>query len=156
MLTQGIPPSFTILCIEYMYIYTVSASSRIVSYQFSTHFSHPQDYSAYFYPPLGAPGSVAGTAGSTLNGVFDQSIRLRNRPRQQGRLKLCSRGLLFEPSDRLLPLVKYPFRHMETQMEPMGAVAAVSEAGPGGEGFRFRCTVVVESRRNDEVNAINT
>lgn len=113
-----------------------------------------QDYSAYFYPPLGTPGSLLGTAGrGTLNEVFDTGMDVRNRPRQQGRLKLCSRGLLFEPADRLSPLVKYPFRHMETQMEPVG-VGSMSKAETrrGGEGFRFRCTVVVESRRNDEVS----
>lgn len=93
---------------------------------------------------------------------------LRSRPRQQGRLKLCSRGLLFEPADRLLPLIKYPFRHMETQMEPVGmghggggsidgdpgrrgGSVMGAGVGSGGEAFRFRCKEVVESQRNDEV-----
>ncbi|CAM9980350.1 unnamed protein product, partial [Laminaria digitata] len=133
-----------------------------------------QDYSAYFYPALGGSSSSNTTTNNNSNtniylnsGAGGSGSSLKNRPRQQGRLKLCSRGLLFEPADRLLPLVKYPFRHMETQMEPVGAGAA-GEAkmwrgavggggggrgggGGGGEGFRFRCTVVVESRRNDEV-----
>ncbi|CAM9496662.1 unnamed protein product, partial [Ectocarpus sp. 4 AP-2014] len=67
----------------------------------------------------GAPTNTTTNNDSNSNNVFglDDGGGLGNRPRQQGRLKLCSRGLLFEPADRLLPLVKYPFRHMETQME---------------------------------------
>ena len=94
-----------------------------------------QDYSAYFYPVLsGSNSNSSNTKSSNTNttttniylnsGAGGSGSSLKNRPRQQGRLKLCSRGLLFEPADRLLPLVKYPFRHMETQMEPVGAGAA--------------------------------
>lgn len=130
-----------------------------------------QDYSAYFYPSLGTGGGGDGanSPGSNDNSTADGAIAggLRSRPRQQGRLKLCSRGLLFEPADRLLPLVKYPFRHMETQMEPVGmwhggsgndgdpgrrgGAMTAAGVGLGGEAFRFRCKEVVESRRNDEV-----
>lgn len=115
-----------------------------------------QDYSAYFYPCNGS------AKGSEVPGS--------HRTKQQGRLKLCSRGLLFEPADRLQPLVKYPFRHMETQMEPVssgGGGRGVHDVRSGrrapsgirngggetisGEAFRFRCTVIVESRLNDQV-----
>lgn len=126
---------------------------------------HVQDYSAFFYPSSGV-ATASATATATAH----------HRPKQQGRLKLCSRGLLFEPADRLSPLVRYPFRHMETQMEPIGSgyggggwgwgghskdgargrssTAFRNGGSPGveGEAFRFRCTVVVESRKNDEVN----
>lgn len=129
---------------------------------------HVQDYSAFFYPPSGV---------ATATATASASPTAHHRPKQQGRLKLCSRGLLFEPADRLSPLVRYPFRHMETQMEPTGSGYGGGGSGWGGhsrdgareqssttfrnggssggvegEAFRFRCTVVVESRKNDEVN----
>ncbi|CAM9749529.1 unnamed protein product, partial [Discosporangium mesarthrocarpum] len=52
-----------------------------------------QDYSAYYFPPSLAspPASSSPFSGEGGGG---------RRPRQQGRLKLCSRGLLFEPADR--------------------------------------------------------
>lgn len=115
----------------------------------------------------GASSNSSTTTVANENNSNGEGGGLRSRPRQQGRLKLCSRGLLFEPADRLLPLVKYPFRHMETQMEPvgMGHGSSGSEGDPGrrggavggtgkgsgGDAFRFRCKEVVESRRNDEV-----
>ncbi|CAM9421931.1 unnamed protein product, partial [Choristocarpus tenellus] len=83
-----------------------------------------QDYSAYYYPPSTLPNSAGLGPSSYASGGA-------RRPRHQGRLKLCSRGLLFEPSDRLLPLVKYPFRHMETPMEPVAAVVGGRTGGNG-------------------------
>ena len=46
------------------------------------------------------------------NDDSDKSLELSDAIKIQGRLKLCSRSLVFEPSDSKKPIVKFPFKSM--------------------------------------------
>lgn len=43
--------------------------------------------------------------------VFYSSSLAENSSKCQGRLKICSRSLIFEPTDTKRPILKYPFKH---------------------------------------------
>jgi factor associated with neutral sphingomyelinase activation len=57
-----------------------------------------------------------------------------------GRLKVCSKSLLFEPQDVALPIVKYEFKD----------IIAIGE-GPNSEEFFIKTLSVIEMKENNIV-----
>jgi hypothetical protein len=62
-----------------------------------------EDFAVYYFP----------TSGSDSR----QGLDLQEATKIQGRLKLCSRSLLFEPNEVRFPLVKFPFKAMVAELE---------------------------------------
>ncbi|KAG5190431.1 BEACH domain-containing protein [Tribonema minus] len=119
-----------------------------------------QDYSVNYLPQARNMLPLPSNTG-TLTSKGNVQIR--------GRLKLCSRGLLFEPADVSLPCVKYPFRSMDMPLTPAGAgrAAALRFGGAGavkGHGalryseegglegvFTMYCSSTMEMKANNRV-----
>ena len=102
-----------------------------------------QDFAVHHYP---TPSEFADRAAAAEALPWGERTRLR----QAGRLKFCSRSLLFEPSDARLPVLRFPYKHMAAA--PLERYRPRSGAPAGDEElFCLRCGVVVEMKPNGKV-----
>lgn len=102
-----------------------------------------EDLSVYYYPviPDGNVGSLTRCDGLKV----------------QGRLKLCSRSLIFEPSEIRRPIIKFPFKNIVSPIESLQGPGPVfaSEAKKLGINiacfFSFLSSSFFEMKGNDKV-----
>jgi factor associated with neutral sphingomyelinase activation len=73
------------------------------------------DYGEYFFEDLSAFLIPVPADGS------DHSMEVSDALKVQGRLKICSRSIIFEPSDTKKPLTKYPFKNFTSSILPFRA-----------------------------------
>jgi factor associated with neutral sphingomyelinase activation len=103
-----------------------------------------EDLAVFYYPVL--PNLNHGTN-------FEQCEALK----QKGRLKVCSRSLVFEPSDERQPLYKFAFKALESAVEPFTlrpeeADACRAASGKLPAGFvTFRCSSYAAMKENNRV-----
>ena len=80
-----------------------------------------EDLSAYCFP---APSSSDTTISSPVSASVKDALKI------QGRLKLCSKSLVFEPTDVHYPVMKFPYKQMSsdvtTLLSPKATIAAAS------------------------------
>ena len=80
----------------------------------------------------------------------------------KGRLKLCSRSLIFEPNDERKPLYKFAFKAIDSVVEPFHlrreeADECRSSTGKLPSGFlTFTCTNYAEMKENNHVGPYRT
>ena len=80
----------------------------------------------------------------------------------KGRLKLCSRSLIFEPNDERKPLYKFAFKAIDSVVEPFHlrreeADECRSSSGKLPSGFMtFTCTNYAEMKENNHVGPYRT
>ena len=76
-----------------------------------------EDFSAYIYPvPTIATYADAECnieSNISLNSTGNKSFIQCDNMKVQGRLKLCTNSLIFEPSDIRKPLLKFLFKHIK-------------------------------------------
>lgn len=58
------------------------------------------------------------------NDGSDSSLEKSEAMKLQGRIKMCSRSLVFEPQDLKKPLIKFPFKSMTTNVESFSRLYA--------------------------------
>ena len=101
-----------------------------------------EDFSVYIYPvPLDGNGNT--------QRPFSQCDALK----VQGRLKLCSRSLIFEPSDLRRPLIKFPLKMITSPVEKF-RLKPTEEKQCSVEVsgfFTFTCSSYFEMKANDKV-----
>lgn len=71
----------------------------------------------------------------------------------QGRLKLCTKSLIFEPADGRRPLVKFPFKHMSASVGEYGLTPSQrSQCTIETSGFfSFSCSPVFEMKEEGKI-----
>lgn len=62
-----------------------------------------EDYSAYYFP--------------IPTNDLKKTFEIQDSSKIQGRLKLCTRSLVFEPNDVRYPILKFPYRGMNSELE---------------------------------------
>ncbi|CAK4686895.1 unnamed protein product [Aphanomyces euteiches] len=72
--------------------------------------------------------------------TFDACVQRKT----QGRLKLCTRSIMFEPQDPMLPILKFPFRDM-----PISPGAEVFDEESGELYLSFDCNTMVEMKERN-------
>lgn len=100
-----------------------------------------EDFSAYHFP----------LPTNDLSNAFE----VRDASKIQGRLKLCSRCILFEPNEVRYPLIKFPFRSMINNAEfqqfrlkkEEQAQLSIQVTG----FFTFACGSYMEMKANDKI-----
>jgi factor associated with neutral sphingomyelinase activation len=98
-----------------------------------------EDLSVYFFP----------LPTNDLTKVFEFSDSLKI----QGRLKLSTRSLIFEPTDIRFPLIKFPYKSMTTSLETFNLkpselkTLTVEVSG----FFTFMCNNYFEIKANDKI-----
>jgi factor associated with neutral sphingomyelinase activation len=109
------------------------------------------DFAVYHYAK---PNSNGGCDDEPPLDVESLPWSERVRLRQPGRLKLCSRSLVFEPADVRLPILRLSFR----QMSNKSRVERYERGGapPGGAFFSVRCASVVEMKANAKIGPWHT
>lgn len=96
-----------------------------------------EDFSVFLFPV-------------TEDGDFLSADRLKI----QGRLKLCSKSILFEPIEARRPILKFPFKLMvkESLRRFMFRDAAAARSRSEFSGFfAFRCSSYLDMKGNDKV-----
>jgi len=73
------------------------------------------------------------------------TVDLEDSLQAQGRLKVCSRSLIFEPNDVKRPVLKYPFKGM------LSSVHEVLEASSSSALLSFRAGNFLEMKANNKV-----
>ena len=99
-----------------------------------------EDYSVFEYPhPV--------PARTSLQQALDRRV--------QGRLKLCTRCLVFEPQDTTMPLVKFPYRKMRTSVSRFRAQGGVDVplGADAPEFFEIDCPEWIEAKANNVIGA---
>jgi len=83
-----------------------------------------------------------------------QSFEAMDALKVPGRLKICSRCLIFEPTDRMKALVKFPFKNITTPLQPFefpySYRCAVGEESVS-QSFTFSYNKVLEMKDNNLV-----
>ena len=98
-----------------------------------------EDLSVYSFP---VPNDIAG-----------RSFRQCDALKVQGRLKICSRSILFEPNDLRKPIIRFPFKYFLSEPEPYrlasseSAICSVNFSGL----FTFLCSVVFEMKSENVI-----
>ena len=94
------------------------------------------EYGEYFFEDLSAWCSHISTVTSTASQKDDAKEALDNKDLQvQGRLKICSRSLIFEPTDVKKPVKKYPFKGIISSIEEIVTNDKTSVISFGAESF---------------------
>ena len=94
------------------------------------------EYGEYCFEDLSAWCSQISTASSTGSLIGDASKALGTKDAQvQGRLKICSRSLIFEPTDVKKPVKKYPFKGIISCIEEIVMNEKVSVITFDAESF---------------------
>eukprot|EP01038_Epipyxis_sp_PR26KG_P015463 gene15463-20862_t len=98
-----------------------------------------EDFSAYHFP---CP---------SLD--LTKSFEINEGLKVQGRLKLCSRSLIFEPSDIRKPLLKFPFKTISNNIEVFNLKASelASLSIQVSGAFTFVSTGYFEMKSNDKI-----
>jgi factor associated with neutral sphingomyelinase activation len=86
-----------------------------------------EDYSIFQYPHPTSSGKG-----------FEECKALK----VQGRLKLCTRSLMFEPADTRLPIECFPFKAMAKILPHMQG---------SGDFFEFECTDFTLMKENNQI-----
>eukprot|EP01041_Mallomonas_annulata_P001754 gene1754-3385_t len=98
-----------------------------------------EDLSAYWYP---VPNDVCG-----------RPFKLCDSLKVQGRLKLCSRSIIFEPNDPRKAIIKFPFKTLLSEPDLYRlAVEEMKDCSIAHSGFfTFYCSSVYELKANDKI-----
>lgn len=101
-----------------------------------------EDFSAFLFP---LPGHL-----TDLSHLFEiKDVKI------QGRIKLCSRCMLFEPNDVRYPLMKFPFRNMpsasDAQQFHLKREEAANLSVQVTGFFTFLITSYLEMKANDKI-----
>lgn len=105
-----------------------------------------EDLSAYYFP----------IPTSDLSKTFEVKDALK----VQGRFKLCSRSLIFEPADVRFPIMKFPYKYITCALEEFRLKASEIEAlsvdlSPTGF-FTYTCSCYVSMKENDKIGPYKT
>lgn len=102
-----------------------------------------EDYSAALYPIPTSNGDQI----STRNLIQIDSLKW------VGRLKVCSRCLIFEPTDTKKPLLKFPFRYITTTVSEFSMNGnVIKESSIDTSGFlTFTCTSYFEIKPGNKI-----
>ncbi len=98
-----------------------------------------EDLSVYFFP----------LPTNDLTKVFEISDTMK----MQGRLKLSTRSLIFEPTDVRFPLVKFPYKSMTSSLETFNLKQSeIRQLSVTVSGFfTFMCNNYFEIKANDKI-----
>lgn len=105
------------------------------------------DYGEYFVEDVGV--FCYPVPDETIGRDFFQCDALKT----PGRMKLCTKSFIFEPSDPRKPLVKYPFKNMRSGVSefslssPQKRQCTIEASG----FFTFLCGTVFEMKENDKI-----
>ena len=107
-----------------------------------------EDISVFHYPYL-PKDALSNCTNSLGKASFSECDSLK----VQGRLKLCSRSIIFEPTDGKKPIRKYPFRGIVSAVTQFNLKPEeIAEIGLMAAGyFTFVCSSYVEMKANDKV-----
>jgi len=105
------------------------------------------EYGEFFFEDKGAYMIPILTDGS------DRSLELSDAMKVQGRIKICSRSIIFEPADVKKPLLKVPFKSLTAPVQPFSVTHSkkfVSLIDTSGY-FTLRCTSYFEIKANNKI-----
>lgn len=106
------------------------------------------EYGEYFLEDLSA--YCVQVPGDSLR---KKSFKIHESLKTQGRIKLCSRSLLFEPSDPRKAIVRFPFKYFlgEPELYQLSQDEISQSSVRFTGAFTFRCSTVFEMKSNDKI-----
>jgi hypothetical protein len=97
------------------------------------------------------------SSGTSLETLSSNAFHISDSLKAQGRLKLSSRSLIFEPNEVRRPLIKFPYKSMITSLQEffLRPNEKLQLSVPVSGFFTFECTSYFEMKENDKIGSFN-